>query len=122
MPADGVPPGDNWLHRDSRSVKDGEEDTEERVKVPQNEICEESEVTSVVTQSQVEQTRTATAEQELENALTQTLVTTLTTGNRRGEARSTRGREHSLARCCGTASGHRVKSESSSTRVTKKKR
>ena len=62
-------------HRDSQSVKDGEEDTEERVKMPHSVMCEESEGTSVVTQSQVEQTRAATAEQELENALTQTLVT-----------------------------------------------
>ena len=46
--------------------------------MPHSETCEKSEVTSVVTQSQVEQTRAATAEQEVDNALTQTLVTTQT--------------------------------------------
>ena len=63
----------------------------------------------VETQFQVEQTRAATAEQGLENVLIQTLVTTLR-------------REHSLARCCGTAAGHKVKSEGSSTKVTETKR
>ena len=82
MPADGVPPGENCLHAETSSrragmralVLDRAEDTDECAMTSHTASCE---VTSVETQSQVEHTRAATAEQELENALTQTLVTTL---------------------------------------------
>jgi len=104
--------------RDPRTLEEKEHtqpqgDTELEQFKCKSDVVEET-MSAMERQFQIEQPRATTAE-----PLIQTLVTTR---NRRGKARSTRGREHSLARCCGAAARPEVKSESSSTRVTENKR